>query len=147
VTTRDTRPDDQHEPREVVIDSHVHVWDPARIDYPWLVEAPALERRFDVSDIDDELDAARVVAVILVQAADHIDDTHLMLELAASNQRVREWSGRCRSSIGRPQSALSTAGRTPQSSVCAISFTAITIPTCSPTQGSTTCWQCSPSAT
>ena len=52
VTTRDTRHDDQHEPREVVIDSHVHVWDPARVDYPWLVEAPALDRRFDVSDIE-----------------------------------------------------------------------------------------------
>ncbi len=88
MTTRDTRPDDQHEPREVVIDSHVHVWDPARVDYPWLVEAPALDRRFDVSDIDNELDAAGVVAVILVQAADHIDDTQLMLELAASNARV-----------------------------------------------------------
>ena len=88
MTTRDTRPDDQDEPREVVIDSHVHVWDPARIDYPWLVEVPALDRRFDVSDIDNELDAARVIAVILVQAADHIDDTQLMLELAASNQRV-----------------------------------------------------------
>jgi L-fuconolactonase len=88
VTTRVTRHDEQHEAREVVIDSHVHVWDPARVDYPWLVEAPALDRRFDVSDIDNELDAAGVVAVILVQAADHIDDTQLMLELAASNARV-----------------------------------------------------------
>lgn len=88
MTTRASRPDDQHEPREVVIDSHVHVWDPARVDYPWLVEAPALDRRFDVSDIDNELDAAGVVAVILVQAADHIADTQLMLELAASNPRV-----------------------------------------------------------
>ena len=33
-------------------------------------------------------DAAGVVAVVLVQAADHIDDTQLMLELAASNARV-----------------------------------------------------------
>jgi len=72
----------------VVIDSHVHVWDPARVSYPWLVDAPALDRRFDVSDIDNELDAAGVVAVILVQAADHIDDTELMLDLAASNARV-----------------------------------------------------------
>ena len=72
----------------MVIDSHVHVWDPARVSYPWLVDAPALDRRFDVSDIDNELDAAGVVAVILVQAADHIDDTELMLDLAASNPRV-----------------------------------------------------------
>jgi L-fuconolactonase len=72
----------------VVIDSHVHVWDPAQVDYPWLVEAPSLDRRFDVTDIDDELDAAGVVAVVLVQAADDVDDTALMLERAASNPRI-----------------------------------------------------------
>jgi L-fuconolactonase len=71
-----------------VIDSHLHVWDPVRAHYPWLVEAPALDRRFDIGDIDDELDVAGVVAVVLVQAADHIDDTELMLEIAASNPRV-----------------------------------------------------------
>ena len=56
--------------------------------YPWLVEAPALDRRFDLSDVEPEHDAAGVVAVVLVQAADDVDDTELMLEIAASNRRV-----------------------------------------------------------
>jgi L-fuconolactonase len=80
--------DGQRDPGELVIDSHVHVWDPTRVDYPWLVDTPALDRRFDVTDIDDELEAANVVAVVLVQAADHVDDTELMIELAASDVRV-----------------------------------------------------------
>ena len=79
---------DPHDPAEPVIDSHVHVWDPARVHYPWLAEVPLLDRRFDLSDIESEHDAAGVVAVVLVQAADHIDDTQLMLELAAANARV-----------------------------------------------------------
>ena len=71
-----------------VIDSHVHVWDPARVHYPWLVDAPSLDRRFDLSDVERELDAAGVAAVVLVQAADHFDDTELMLEIAASHRLV-----------------------------------------------------------
>lgn len=71
-----------------VVDTHVHVWDPARVHYDWLAELPTLDRRFDLSDIDAELDAAGVDAVVLVQAADHLDDTELMLEVAASNPRV-----------------------------------------------------------
>ncbi len=78
---------------EVVIDSHVHVWDPARVDYPWLVEAPALDRRFDLSDVENELDAAGVVAVVLVQAADHIDDTRVDAR-ARRLQRPRRRRGR-----------------------------------------------------
>jgi L-fuconolactonase len=73
---------------EPVIDSHVHVWDPRRVHYPWLVDAPALNRRFNLRDIDAELNAAGVVAVILVQAADQSEDTELMLEIAAADERV-----------------------------------------------------------
>ena len=124
-----------------MIDSHVHVWDPARVDYPWLVEAPALDRRFDVSDIDNELDAAGVVAVILVQAADHIDDTELMLDLAAFNPRVAGVVGWV--PLLDPPAAARALDRwaTPRSSACAISFTAIPIPTCSSTHESTMCWR------
>jgi L-fuconolactonase len=58
------------------------------VHYPWLVDAPALDRRFDLGDVEQELDAAGVVAVVLVQAADHVVDTELMLEIAASDDRV-----------------------------------------------------------
>jgi L-fuconolactonase len=73
---------------EPVIDSHVHVWDPERVHYTWLADAPQLDRRFDLSDVEPELDAAGVVAVVLVQAADDVEDTNLMLEFAASDDRV-----------------------------------------------------------
>jgi L-fuconolactonase len=73
---------------EPVIDSHVHVWDPARVHYAWLADAPELDRRLDLSDVEPELDTAGVVAVVLVQAADDLEDTELMLEIAAAHDRV-----------------------------------------------------------
>jgi L-fuconolactonase len=76
------------DPDEVVIDSHVHIWDPSQVHYPWLVDAPSLDRRFDLTDVEDEHRAAGVVAVVLVQAADHLDDTRLMLRAATADPRV-----------------------------------------------------------
>jgi predicted TIM-barrel fold metal-dependent hydrolase len=35
-----------------VIDSHLHQWDPAALDYPWLAGEPALQRSFLLSDLD-----------------------------------------------------------------------------------------------
>lgn len=35
-----------------VIDSHVHFWDPARLDYPWLAGVPGLRRAFHPDDLD-----------------------------------------------------------------------------------------------
>ena len=37
-----------------LVDSHVHFWDPARLDYPWLESVPALNRPF----LPGEFDAA-----------------------------------------------------------------------------------------
>ena len=73
---------------EAVVDSHVHVWDPTRVHYPWLAEARSLDRRFDLGDVEAELDAAGVDRVVLVQAADDLDDTGFMLEVAAASPRV-----------------------------------------------------------
>lgn len=75
-------------PPALVIDSHVHVWDPRRVHYAWLAEARSLDRRFDLTDVAPELDAAGVGSVVLVQAADDLEDTRLMLEVAAASTRV-----------------------------------------------------------
>jgi L-fuconolactonase len=38
--------------RQVIVDAHLHVWDPGRLDYPWLGDVPALNRRFGPADLD-----------------------------------------------------------------------------------------------
>ena len=40
-----------------IVDSHVHFWDLARLDYPWLAEVPPLRRTFrpEVTDLQRTL--------------------------------------------------------------------------------------------
>ncbi|WP_028271774.1 amidohydrolase family protein [Arthrobacter sp. UNC362MFTsu5.1] len=49
-----------------VIDTHVHVWDPAALDYAWLADDPALNKPFMPSDLPHAAAATR--AAIFVQA-------------------------------------------------------------------------------
>jgi L-fuconolactonase len=65
----------------VIVDAHLHVWDPTRVAYPWLRQGP-LHRRFDLAEVEPHRNAAKVDAVVLVQAADDPADTALMLESA-----------------------------------------------------------------
>lgn len=83
-----TGPDDATASPGDVVDSHVHVWDADRGDYPWLAEVPNLAHRYDLSHVEDEHVAAGVRQVVLVQAADSIGDTELMLATAAANASV-----------------------------------------------------------
>ena len=38
-------------PDPALIDAHLHLWDPDRVDYPWLAAEPALDRRFRLEDV------------------------------------------------------------------------------------------------
>jgi L-fuconolactonase len=65
------------------IDSHVHLWDPARGDYGWLDNAPdALRRPFGAGDLAPLLKRHRVGGVVLVQAAPTVAETDYMLAIA-----------------------------------------------------------------
>ncbi|NNC12933.1 amidohydrolase family protein [Planctomonas sp. JC2975] len=81
-----------------MIDAHVHVWDPARLDYPWLADAPVLQRAFLPADIDrghpdegesdrDDRSAVRATArMVFVQAGcrsdQALDEVRWVLGLA-----------------------------------------------------------------
>lgn len=68
------------------IDTHLHIWDPARVDYPWLTpELGILYRAYTPDEVAPSLAPARVSACVLVQAADDPADTALMLEAMESH--------------------------------------------------------------
>ncbi|MFF3599795.1 amidohydrolase family protein [Kitasatospora indigofera] len=48
-----------------IVDAHVHLWDPARFDYPWLTE-PALRRAFGPEDLATA--AGEPVRAVVVEA-------------------------------------------------------------------------------
>ena len=58
-----------------VVDSHVHVWSAERAEYSWLCELPQLPRIVELDELWPEQAALGVSQVVLVQAADNVDDT------------------------------------------------------------------------
>lgn len=50
----------------LLVDAHVHVWDPRALRYPWLAGAPRLERPVLPADLDR---SAHATSMIFVQAA------------------------------------------------------------------------------
>lgn len=73
----------------VVVDAHLHLWDPHRACYDWLTDELApLNRRIGLEEVADDLDAAGVDAVVLVQAADNDEDTELMRATADEHPEV-----------------------------------------------------------
>lgn len=52
--------------RRTLIDSHVHFWDPLRLDYPWLAGLPPLDRPFTPRHLTDA--APEPTDVIFVEA-------------------------------------------------------------------------------
>ena len=66
-----------------VIDSHLHVWDLDRADYPWLGPHLApIDVSLGLDDVRADLRFAGVDGVVLVQAADNAEDTDTMFAVA-----------------------------------------------------------------
>ena len=56
-------------PDYAIVDTHVHFWDPAHLDYAWLQGDAVLGRRFDTSDYSRACaDAVDVDTIVFVQA-------------------------------------------------------------------------------
>ncbi len=51
----------------MLIDAHVHWWDPAQFSYPWLAEVPALQRSFLPNALTDTSQRIRPDAMVFVQ--------------------------------------------------------------------------------
>jgi L-fuconolactonase len=67
----------------MIIDTHVHVWDPGRAEYPWLQgDTSILNNTWTIEQLEAERKEAGITAGILVQASGNIEDTNLMLETA-----------------------------------------------------------------
>lgn len=77
--------------RSPVVDAHLHVWDPGRVRYPWLDPAAdpdlaVLDRRYDLPEMVAPLAEHGVGSVVLVQAADSVEDSLAMLDVASRHR-------------------------------------------------------------
>jgi len=66
-----------------IIDTHIHVWDLNRAEYPWLKDDTSiLNRTYTIDEIEEERKTAGITAGVLVQASGNLEDTHLMFDTA-----------------------------------------------------------------
>lgn len=67
-----------------IIDTHIHIWDFSRAEYAWLKgDTSILNRTYFINEIEEERKTAGVTDGLMVQAACNLEDTRLMLEVAA----------------------------------------------------------------
>lgn len=71
-----------------IIDTHVHFWNLEKAEYSWLKgDASILNRTYELTELEQQIEAAGVEKGVLVQAANTFEDTTLMLEAA----EYHEW--------------------------------------------------------
>jgi L-fuconolactonase len=69
-----------------IVDTHIHVWDLERAEYPWLKgETSILNRTWKLDEIANERVGSGITNGVLVQASCNLEDTELMLEIARNN--------------------------------------------------------------
>jgi L-fuconolactonase len=66
-----------------IIDTHIHVWDLQRAEYPWLQNDDSiLNQTWHIEQLNREREQTGVGNGVLVQASGNIEDTELMMETA-----------------------------------------------------------------
>ncbi|HYH57467.1 MAG TPA: amidohydrolase family protein, partial [Anseongella sp.] len=73
-----------------IIDTHVHIWDLQRAEYAWLKnDTSILNQTYSIDQLSPQLSKAGVTGGVLVQAANNLEDTDLMLEAAAGTSWLK----------------------------------------------------------
>lgn len=101
-----------------LVDSHVHLWDPRRLRYPWLDGIPALNRPFLPADFRSACGPVAVEKAVFVEcgcsARQHLDEVGWITQLARREPRL----GGIVAAVGLEQGAkarvaLATLARNP----------------------------------
>lgn len=71
-----------------VVDSHHHFWDLEKFDYPWMGEGSPLAVNFGPSELQPLIQSAGVDYTVIVQAAQSVDETHWLLQIAEETDFV-----------------------------------------------------------
>jgi L-fuconolactonase len=71
------------------IDTHHHLWDPARAEYPWMTEELAvIRRRFDTADLAAVAGPAGVTGTVLVQTRSSYSESQEFLATAEETDLI-----------------------------------------------------------
>ncbi|KTR07593.1 hypothetical protein NS365_03190 [Aureimonas ureilytica] len=80
-------------PNVPIIDTHVHLYDPARLDYPWLASVPAIQGAFLMPEFDRARGAIAVEGIVFAEVdaapGQELDEARFVDELANEDNRIR----------------------------------------------------------
>ncbi len=73
-----------------IIDSHIHIWDFEKAEYLWLKDNTSiLNRTYHLRELEKEREDAGITGGVLVQAANNLEDTNHMLQVATQSPWIR----------------------------------------------------------
>lgn len=73
-----------------IIDTHIHVWNFSKARYEWLENnTTILGRNYEIEELEPEREKAGITAGVLVQAANNLEETDYMLQVAANNKWLK----------------------------------------------------------
>lgn len=76
-----------------IIDTHLHLSDPARISYPWINSAPVLNRPFTIDDYREACGDVEVEAMVFMEVDPYVDDRQeeidFVCEVAETEPRLK----------------------------------------------------------
>ena len=73
-----------------MIDTHVHVWDLKKADYPWLkTDRSILNNTWQINQLEQERKEAGITGGVLVQAAGNYEDTEWMFQTAQNTEWIQ----------------------------------------------------------
>jgi L-fuconolactonase len=73
----------------MIVDTHIHVWDLEKAEYPWLEgDRSILNRTWKIEELETERKKAGETMGVLVQASGNFEDTRLMMEIAGQTDWI-----------------------------------------------------------
>lgn len=76
-----------------IVDSHIHFWDPERLNYPWLEDLPSLNRAFLPAHLAETAAAVNLQKIVFVQAdclpEDGLAEAAWVSQLAQTEPRIQ----------------------------------------------------------
>ena len=73
----------------MIIDSHQHIWDPTQAEYSWLTrDLSPIDRSILFPEFIAKMKSRNIDHTVLVQSADNLEDTQLMLDAANHNPQI-----------------------------------------------------------
>ena len=79
--------------KQTIVDSHIHFWDPANLQYDWLAEVPAINRAFLPANLLTQAAAVNLEKIVFVQCdcipEQSIHEVEWVSSLARAEHRIQ----------------------------------------------------------